>query len=81
MRMWLLIALAGSTLCGCGLDDAVNRMNMAQFRQKCAGFGFQPGTDAFAKCMMQQSTERDQFNQHIVDQENKQDAAAKQQSK
>ena len=79
--MCLLIAIASSTLSGCGLDDAVSGMNMAQFRQQCAGFGFQPGTDAFAKCMMQQSTEREQFNQHIVDQENKQDAAAKRQSK
>lgn len=80
MRTWLLIAFAGSILTGCGLDAALNRMKMAQFREKCAGFGFQPGTDAFANCMMRQSTERDQFIQHIGDQENKQDAA-KQQNK
>ncbi len=78
MRLWLLVPLAGLILSGCGLDDAVSRMNMAQFREKCAGFGFQPGTDAFAKCVMQQSTERDRFNQHIVDQENRQDAAKRQ---
>jgi hypothetical protein len=27
-------------------------------QQSCAGFGFQPGTDAFANCMMQTSQQR-----------------------
>jgi len=36
--------------------DAAQR---AKDQDKCAGFGFAPGTDAFARCMMGVSSQRD----------------------
>lgn len=62
-----------SCLCmlGCGFDETLTNMNMAQFRKQCAAFGFQQGTTAFSNCMMQQSAERDHLNQHIVDRMNR----------
>lgn len=56
---------------GCGFDDALTNMNMAQFRKQCTAFGFQQGTTAFSNCMMQRSAERDRLDQHIVDQMNR----------
>ena len=56
-RIWSLVAigLTASMLCSCGPTPEEQR---AMDQQSCAGFGFQPGTDAFANCMMQTSQQR-----------------------
>lgn len=45
---WMMAAVAA--LVGCGSAPSQSRTEMDQGR--CAGYGYQPGTDAFAKCMM-----------------------------
>ncbi len=38
---------------------AANAAQRADDQNKCAGYGFQPGTDAFAHCMMSTAMQRD----------------------
>ena len=51
------------TLAGCGLDAAVDRMNTSTDQRACNGFGFTPGTTAYAQCMQQQAAQRSAENQ------------------
>ena len=53
---WALVAGLGSAalLAGCASPAEV----AAADRQTCAGYGFAPGTDAFANCMMQADARR-----------------------
>lgn len=56
MRILAMIGLAGLLLTsGCTTPEEQRAMD----QQRCAGYGFQPGTDAFAQCMMQTSMQRD----------------------
>jgi hypothetical protein len=55
-------ALAGSLALGCALLLAgcvSPEEQRAMDQQKCAGYGFQPETVAFANCMMSTSQQRD----------------------
>lgn len=76
---WFLAgACALTALAGC-IDP---EQQLALDRQQCAGFGFTPGTDAFAGCMMRITQQRQaeaaaaerqrQQNQAIADQQAKQ---------
>ena len=66
-----------ATLAGCGVNDALHRMDLATFRRQCEEFGFTPGTDSFAGCMQQQAALREKQDQHIVDQINRDEAAGR----
>jgi len=84
------IALAVSMLSGCAaLDkmDADHRQYLLNLdKQKCSGFGFTEGTDAFAHCMMQLSQQesaqkaaaqrQEQYNQMVAQQAEKDRQAA-----
>jgi hypothetical protein len=52
-----------AALVGCGPtaeeQAALDAVQRAKDQDKCAGFGFAPGTDAFARCMMGVSSQRD----------------------
>jgi hypothetical protein len=52
----LLAAVAVVLSTGCGPSPAEQH---ALDQQKCAGFGFAPGSDAFAHCMMTVSQQRE----------------------
>ncbi|OHX14337.1 hypothetical protein [Chromobacterium sphagni] len=54
----LLIAIASAALAltACASPEELRAMD----QNACAGYGFQPGTDSFAKCMMKQSDKREQ---------------------
>ena len=58
MKLAYLAAVLGTTvlIAGCGPTAEEQR---AMDQQKCAGFGFAPGTDALAHCMMGVSQQRD----------------------
>ncbi|KAB7896661.1 hypothetical protein ASE93_03210 [Serratia sp. Leaf50] len=49
---------AVTLLSGCGLQN----MQLHQDRQRCSQYGYQKGTDAFAKCMQKTAIERDRMN-------------------
>ncbi len=55
----LLAAVAVGLLTGCGPTPAEQH---ALDQQKCAGFGFAPGSDAFAHCMMTVNQQREAQN-------------------
>ena len=66
---YLLIALVPLAAAGCvSVED-----QRAMDQDKCASFGFQQGTDGFANCMMQQSTQRDYDEQRSLDRINAQE--------
>jgi hypothetical protein len=48
MKVLLLLAVAAVTLGGCMTAE----QRLARDQQSCAGYGFRPGTEAFAQCMM-----------------------------
>jgi hypothetical protein len=50
------LAATLSALAACGPTPAEQR---AEDQSRCGGFGFQPGTDAFAHCMMNTAAQRD----------------------
>ena len=77
MRRWIIFLALTAALGGCGLDDTLHRMDLATFRRQCEEFGFTPGTTSFASCMQKQAALRENQDQHIVDQINRQDAAKK----
>lgn len=52
----LLLVLVGS-LVGCTTSND-NASQSSKDETRCAGFGFEQGTDAFANCMMQLSTQQ-----------------------
>ncbi len=78
-RVVSLAVLAGMTsaLAGCGLDDALHRMDLDTYRRSCTDFGFTPGTDAFAQCMQKQATQRAREDQQTLDRIQRDDAASK----
>ncbi|WP_139165746.1 hypothetical protein [Chromobacterium amazonense] len=56
----MLIAITG---CALALTACASPQELREMDQNaCTGFGFQPGTDGFAKCMMRQSEKRVQDN-------------------
>ncbi len=65
MKVAYFVVLAGSlaALAACGpTPEQQAAMDAAQRyadQQKCAGFGFAPGTESFAHCMMQTAGQRD----------------------
>lgn len=60
---YLLLALLPLAAAGCvSAED-----QRAADQNKCASFGFQPGTDAFANCMMKQNAQRDEDDQRYLD--------------
>lgn len=64
MRATCLAALgAVALLAGCGptaeQQAAMDAAQRARDQDRCAGFGFAPATDAFARCMMNLSGQRD----------------------
>lgn len=62
-------------LAGCAdlarMDAAQKQAQMDAFRQKCTDYGYTPGTDRFADCMMQQD------NQAAYERQRKQDLDAR----
>ena len=52
---WCMLATA-LLLAACGPSPAEQH---AMDEQKCSGFGFPPGTDAFANCMMKTTQQRE----------------------
>lgn len=75
----LLLICVGllAPLAGCGLDDALHRMDLATYQRQCSEFGFTPGTDAFARCMQQQAAQRAEENQQALDRIHRDEAADK----
>lgn len=55
VRMLACMVTLSFLLLGCVSQKELQ----AADRQRCAGYGFQPETDAFANCMMTQSNQRD----------------------
>ena len=77
---WLPRVSAGllaAALAGCGLDDALHRMDLATDQRQCSEFGFAPGTTAFAQCMEQQAAQRAEENQRMLDRAHRDEAAEK----
>jgi hypothetical protein len=84
------VALAASALAGCAALDKMNADHQQYLlnldKQKCSGFGFTEGTDAFAHCMMQLSQQesaqkaaaqrQDQYNKMVAEQAEKDRQAA-----
>lgn len=56
----LLFAFAPLVIAGCVTADEV-------YQDTCTSFGFKPGTDAFANCMMEQSARHDADEQRAQD--------------
>lgn len=56
---WVLVLIATSMLLG-GCASAAERAaaRAEKDNAKCAGYGFKPGTEAFAQCRMTQDVER-----------------------
>lgn len=52
------LLLATGVLVGCVTDDS-NASDTANNRAQCSEFGFEPGTDAFANCMMKLKLRQD----------------------
>ncbi len=69
--------LAAATFAGCGLDDAMHRMDLATYQRQCREFGFVAGTTAFAQCMQQQAAQREAENQHTLARIRRDEAAQK----
>lgn len=63
---FLLLALAAA---GCVSTEDQRAMDT----EKCSSFGFQPGTDAFATCMMRQDSQRAADEQRSLDRMEAQD--------
>lgn len=59
-----LLACATVSLSGCAGVERMNAQMAAQQQaadqNKCSGYGYKPGTDAYADCMMATSQHRDQ---------------------
>ncbi|MBA8862846.1 hypothetical protein FHW19_004598 [Ochrobactrum anthropi] len=53
---FMLLALVPLAVAGCVTAEEVDQ-------DKCSSFGFRPGTDAFANCMMEQSARAEDENQ------------------
>lgn len=49
---YLLLALVPLAVAGCVTDEEIDQ-------DKCSSFGFSPGSNAFANCMMEQSARRE----------------------
>ncbi|NOG70912.1 hypothetical protein [Roseicella sp. DB1501] len=64
-RLAILGAL--TLLAGCGLNDALDRMDREADQKRCDGFGFQRGTEAYANCLMQQAAQREAESQQALD--------------
>lgn len=60
---YLLIALASLAIAGCVSAEDQRAMD----QDKCSSFGFRPGTDNFAGCMMSQSAQREADEQRSLD--------------
>lgn len=56
IRMLACMITMSSLLSGCVSQKELQ----AADRQHCAGYGFMPGTDAFANCMMMQANQREE---------------------
>lgn len=56
----LLLAFVPLAIVGCVTADEV-------YQDTCTSFGFRPGTDAFANCMMEQSARHDEDEQRAQD--------------
>ncbi|MEN5106057.1 hypothetical protein ACFW0F_09245 [Brucella anthropi] len=56
----LLLAFVPLAIAGCVTADEV-------YQDTCTSFGFRPGTDAFANCMMEQSARHDEDEQRAQD--------------
>lgn len=55
IRMLACMVTLSFLLLGCASQQKLQ----AADSQRCAGYGFKPGTDAFANCMMTQSSQRE----------------------
>jgi hypothetical protein len=58
-----LPALIALSLAGCMSAEEQRAANLAQDRQQCTDYGFTPGSNAFANCMMTSSMHRDNLQQ------------------
>lgn len=84
------VALAAAMLGGCAALDKMNADHQQYLlnldKQKCSGFGFTEGSDAFAHCMMQLAQQesaqkaaaqrQDQYNKMVAEQAEKDRQAA-----
>ena len=73
MRVLMLAGLLVLPLAACDLDKMVADGD----RDTCRGYGFQPGTDAFANCMQNAAIHRDDQVDQEMAQERADDAARK----
>ena len=60
-----------------GFDDALHRMDLANYQRQCGEFGFTPGTDAFARFMQQQTAQQAEENQQTLDRIHRDEAVGK----
>ena len=75
-RMLTLFSLSlMGAVAGCGLDDSLNRLDRNTYQRACNGYGFTPGTTAFAQCMQQQAAQRADENQQIMNRAHLDEAA------
>ena len=54
-----LLGLVCLSLLSCQTTEERRAANLSSDRSKCSSFGFKPGTDGFANCIMQQELTRE----------------------
>jgi hypothetical protein len=60
---FVLLGLLTLPLSACGLDKMMEKED----HKTCEKYGFQPGTDAFAKCMQKEAIHRDEEDDAAMD--------------
>jgi len=60
---YVLLAMVPLAVAGCVSAEDQRAMD----QEKCSSFGYRPGTDSFADCMMKQSVQRDEDEQRFED--------------
>lgn len=66
-RFAATILLSSLTLSGCVSSTQQTAQNMAAQRERCHAFGFQPGTQGFADCMMTLSMQQSELRQRTFE--------------
>ncbi|WP_434627911.1 hypothetical protein [Chromobacterium sp. CV08] len=56
LPLLIAAAIGAAALTACASPEEIRAMD----QRTCTGYGFQPGTDNYANCMMKQSDKRDQ---------------------
>jgi len=56
LPLLIAAAIGAAALTACASPEEIHAMD----QRTCSGYGFQPGTDNYANCMMKQADKRDQ---------------------